>query len=35
MALPVTGLLTGLVLAVAIGLLDVNAPHAGVLWLFT
>ena len=34
MALPVTGLLTGLVLAVAAGLLGMNAPHAGSLWLF-
>jgi YhgE/Pip-like protein len=35
MALPVTGLLTGLVLAVAIGVLDMNAPSGGLLWLFT
>jgi Protein of unknown function (DUF3533) len=35
MALPITGLLTGLVLAVAIGLLDMNAPDPGYLWLFT
>ena len=35
MALPLTGLLTGLMLAVAVGLLDMNAPHAGYLWLFT
>jgi YhgE/Pip-like protein len=35
MALPITGLLTGLMLIVAIGLLDMNAPNAGYLWLFT
>lgn len=35
MALPLTGLLTGLVLGVAIGLLGMNAPNGGYLWLFT
>jgi YhgE/Pip-like protein len=35
MALPLTGLLTGLMLAVAAGLLGMNAPHVGYLWLFT
>jgi YhgE/Pip-like protein len=35
MALPVTGLLTGVMLAVAVGLLDMSAPNAGYLWLFT
>jgi Protein of unknown function (DUF3533) len=35
MALPITGLLTGLVLIVAAGLLGMNAPNAGYLWLFT
>lgn len=35
MALPVTGLLTGLMLVVAVGVLDLNAPHVGILWLFT
>ena len=35
MALPVTALLTGLMLAVAIGLLGMNAPNAVYLWLFT
>ena len=35
MALPVTGLLTGLMLVVAVGALDMNAPNAGLLWLFT
>ncbi len=34
MALPVTGLLTGLMLLVAVGALDMNAPSAGLLWLF-
>jgi YhgE/Pip-like protein len=35
MALPVTGLLTGLVLIVAVGLLGMDAPNIGYLWLFT
>jgi YhgE/Pip-like protein len=35
MALPVTGLLTGLVLLTAVGLLGMNAPHVVGLWLFT
>lgn len=35
MALPMTALLTGLMLAVAIGLLGMNAPDAVYLWLFT
>lgn len=35
MALPITGLLTGLVLIVAVGLLNMDAPDAGYLWLFT
>ncbi|HTX11095.1 MAG TPA: DUF3533 domain-containing protein [Solirubrobacteraceae bacterium] len=35
MALPITGLLMGLMLIVAIGLLGMNAPNAGYLWLFT
>ena len=35
MALPITGLLTGLMLIVAIGLLGMDAPNAGYLWLFT
>jgi len=35
MALPITGLLTGLVLLVAAGLLGMDAPNAGYLWLFT
>lgn len=34
MALPITGLLSGLVLLVAVGLLNMNAPDAGLLWLF-
>ena len=35
MALPITGLLTGLMLAVAVGLLGMDAPNGGLLWLFT
>jgi YhgE/Pip-like protein len=35
MALPITGLLTGLMLIVAIGVLGMDAPNAGYLWLFT
>ena len=35
MALPVTALLTGVMLAVAVGLFRIDAPHAGYLWLFT
>ena len=35
MALPITGLLAGLMLIVAIGLLGMDAPNAGYLWLFT
>ena len=35
MALPITGLLTGLVLIVAAGVLGMDAPNAGYLWLFT
>jgi YhgE/Pip-like protein len=35
MALPITGLLMGLMLIVAIGLLGMDAPNAGYLWLFT
>ena len=34
MALPITGLLTGLMLIVAVGLLGMDAPNAGYLWLF-
>jgi YhgE/Pip-like protein len=34
-ALPITGLLTGLVLIVAVDLLGMDAPNAGELWLFT
>jgi YhgE/Pip-like protein len=34
MALPLTALVTGLMLFVAIVLLNMNAPHAGLLWLF-
>ncbi len=34
MALPLTGLLTGLVLLVAVGLLGMTAPDVGLLWLF-
>jgi ABC-type multidrug transport system permease subunit len=35
MALPITGVLTGLMLIVAIGVLGMDAPNAGYLWLFT
>jgi hypothetical protein len=35
MAAPITGLLTGLVLLVAVGLLNMDAPNPGYLWLFT
>jgi len=35
MALPITGLLTSLALAVAAGLLGMDAPHVAYLWLFT
>jgi YhgE/Pip-like protein len=35
MALAITGLLTGLMLAVAVGLLGMDAPDGGLLWLFT
>ncbi len=35
MAVPVTGLLTGLVVVVAAGLLGMDAPNPGYLWLFT
>jgi YhgE/Pip-like protein len=35
MAFPVTGLLMGLMLITAVGLLGMDAPNAGVLWLFT
>ncbi len=35
MALVLTALFTGLVLAVAVGILDMDAPNAGYLWLFT
>lgn len=35
MALPITGILTGLVVIVAAGLLGMDAPHPGYLWLFT
>jgi Protein of unknown function (DUF3533) len=35
MALPIAGLLTGLMLAVAIGPLGMDAPNGGLLWLFT
>lgn len=35
MAFPITALLTGLMLIVAIGLLGMDAPNAGYLWLFT
>jgi len=35
MALVLTAVFTGLVLAVAIGILDMDAPNAGDLWLFT
>jgi hypothetical protein len=35
MVAPITGLLMGLMLIVAIGLLGMDAPNAGYLWLFT
>jgi Protein of unknown function (DUF3533) len=35
MALVLTAVFTGLVLAVAAGILDMDAPNAGYLWLFT
>ncbi|MBV9798444.1 MAG: DUF3533 domain-containing protein, partial [Solirubrobacterales bacterium] len=35
MALPITGLLTGLVLLVAAGVLGMDAPNGGYLWLFS
>jgi hypothetical protein len=35
MAVPITALLTALVLAVAVGLLGMDAPHLAYLWLFT
>jgi YhgE/Pip-like protein len=35
MALPITALMSALVLAVAVGLLDMDAPHLAYLWLFT
>jgi YhgE/Pip-like protein len=35
MALPITGLLMGLMLIVAIGILGMDAPNVGYLWLFT
>jgi hypothetical protein len=35
MVLPITGLLMGIMLLVAIGLLGMDAPNAGLLWLFT
>ena len=35
MVLPITGLLTGLILAVAAGVLGMDAPNVGLLWLFT
>lgn len=35
MVLPITGLLTGLMLAVAAGVLGMDAPNVGLLWLFT
>jgi Protein of unknown function (DUF3533) len=35
MSLVLTALFTGLVLAVAIGILNMDAPNAGYLWLFT
>jgi hypothetical protein len=35
MAVPLTGLLTGLMLAVAAGVSGMNTPDAGYLWLFT
>ena len=35
MALPITGLLTALMLIVAIGVLGMDAPNPGYLWLFT
>ena len=35
LALPITALLTALMLAVAIGLPGIDAPTAGYLWLFT
>jgi YhgE/Pip-like protein len=34
MALPVTGLLAGLVVVVAAGVLGMDAPNGGLLWLF-
>jgi YhgE/Pip-like protein len=34
MALPITGLLTGLMLIVAVGVLRMDAPAVGLLWLF-
>lgn len=35
MAVPITALLTALVLVVAVGLLGMDAPHLAYLWLFT
>jgi YhgE/Pip-like protein len=35
LALALTGLLTGLMLVLAIGVLNMSAPDAGLLWLFT
>lgn len=35
MAAPLTALLTGLMLAVAVGILGMDAPSAGYLWLFS
>ncbi len=35
MALVLTAVFTALVLAVAVGILDMDAPNAGYLWLFT
>jgi YhgE/Pip-like protein len=35
MALVLTAMFTGLVMVVAIGILDMDAPNAGYLWLFT
>jgi YhgE/Pip-like protein len=35
MALVLTAMFTGLVLVVAIGILDMDAPNAGYLWLFS
>jgi hypothetical protein len=35
LAVPLTAILTGLLLAAAIGILGMNAPYFGILWLFS